>query len=38
LRIMTNLIEPALMVIMGLIIGTIVILLYLPIFQLGERL
>lgn len=32
---LTNLIEPALMVIMGLVIGTIVILLYLPIFQLG---
>src|SRR3972149_6371880 len=38
LRIMTNLIEPALMVIMGLVIGTIVLLLYLPIFHLGERL
>ena len=33
--IITTLIEPALMVIMGLVIGTIVILLYLPIFQLG---
>lgn len=33
--IITNLIEPALMIIMGLVIGTIVVLLYLPIFQLG---
>jgi type IV pilus assembly protein PilC len=36
--IMTTLIEPLLMVVMGLIIGTIVVLLYLPIFQLGARL
>jgi len=35
--ILTSLIEPALMVVMGLIIGAIVILMYLPIFQLGAR-
>lgn len=35
--IMTDLIEPALMVFMGIIIGTIVVLMYLPIFQLGAR-
>ncbi|MDH4226245.1 MAG: type II secretion system F family protein [Deltaproteobacteria bacterium] len=37
MQIMTNMIEPALMIFMGLIIGTIVILLYLPIFQMGSR-
>jgi type IV pilus assembly protein PilC len=37
LKILTDLIEPALMIIMGLLIGTIVVLLYLPIFMLGER-
>lgn len=36
-EILTDLIEPALMVIMGLVIGTIVVLMYLPIFQLGAR-
>lgn len=36
-EIITDLIEPALMVIMGIIIGTIVVLMYLPIFQLGAR-
>jgi type IV pilus assembly protein PilC len=35
-KILTNLIEPALMIIMGLVIGTIVVLLYLPIFMLGQ--
>ncbi|MBI5560690.1 MAG: type II secretion system F family protein [Deltaproteobacteria bacterium] len=35
--IITDLIEPALMIIMGLIIGAIVVLLYLPIFQLGAN-
>lgn len=35
--ILTSLIEPALMVIMGIVIGAIVILMYLPIFQLGAR-
>lgn len=35
--ILTDLIEPALMVIMGIVIGTIVVLMYLPIFQLGAR-
>lgn len=35
-QIITNLIEPALMIIMGLVIGTIVVLLYLPIFMLGQ--
>ena len=35
--ILTDLIEPALMVIMGIVIGTIVVLMYLPIFQLGSR-
>ncbi|MBI5562349.1 MAG: type II secretion system F family protein [Deltaproteobacteria bacterium] len=35
--ILTDLIEPALMIIMGLVIGTIVVLMYLPIFQLGSR-
>lgn len=35
--ILTDLIEPALMVIMGFVIGTIVVLMYLPIFQLGSR-
>lgn len=35
--ILTDLLEPALMVVMGLIIGTIIVLMYLPIFQLGER-
>lgn len=34
---LTDLIEPALMIFMGLLIGTIVILLYLPIFQLGAN-
>ena len=34
--IITSLIEPALMVIMGLVIGTIIILLYIPIFQMGS--
>ncbi|MBI5599571.1 MAG: type II secretion system F family protein [Deltaproteobacteria bacterium] len=34
--IITDMIEPALMIVMGLIIGTIVVLLYLPIFQLGS--
>lgn len=34
---MTDLIEPVLMVFMGIIIGTIVVLMYLPIFQLGAR-
>ncbi len=33
--IITDLLEPVLMVVMGLLIGTIVVLLYLPIFQLG---
>lgn len=36
--ILTDLLEPALMIIMGLIIGAIVVLMYLPIFQLGSRL
>lgn len=36
-EILTNFIEPALMVIMGLVIGAIVVLMYLPIFQLGAR-
>ncbi len=36
--IVTDLLEPALMIIMGLVIGTIVVLMYLPIFQLGSRL
>ena len=35
--ILTDMIEPALMIMMGIIIGTIVILMYLPIFQLGAR-
>lgn len=35
-KIMTSLIEPALMIMMGLFIGTIVVLLYLPIFMLGR--
>ncbi len=35
--ILTDLIEPALMIIMGIVIGTIVVLMYLPIFQLGAR-
>lgn len=35
--IMTGLIEPALMIFMGFVIGTIVVLMYLPIFQLGSR-
>lgn len=35
--ILTDLLEPALMIIMGLVIGTIVVLMYLPIFQLGAR-
>ena len=36
--ILTDLIEPALMIIMGAVIGTIVVLMYLPIFRLGARL
>ena len=36
-KVLTDLLEPALMVIMGLIIGTIVVLIYLPIFMLGEN-
>lgn len=35
--VLTDLIEPALMIIMGFVIGTIVVLMYLPIFKLGER-
>ncbi len=35
--ILTDMIEPALMIVMGIIIGTIVVLMYLPIFQLGAR-
>lgn len=35
--ILTDMIEPALMIMMGIIIGAIVILMYLPIFQLGAR-
>lgn len=35
-KIMTSLIEPALMIIMGFVIGTIVILIYLPIFMIGR--
>jgi type IV pilus assembly protein PilC len=37
LKVLTDLIEPALMIIMGLFVGIIVILLYLPIFMLGQR-
>ncbi len=33
----TGLVEPALMVIMGLVVGAVVILMYLPIFQMGAR-
>ncbi|HBG46366.1 MAG TPA: hypothetical protein DDW94_05180 [Deltaproteobacteria bacterium] len=36
-EVFTKLIEPALMIIMGLIIGAIVVLMYMPIFQLGAR-
>jgi type IV pilus assembly protein PilC len=35
LHIITTAIEPAIMIIMGLIVGTIVITMYLPIFKLG---
>lgn len=35
IEIITDMIEPALMIIMGLVIGTIVVLMYLPIFNLG---
>lgn len=35
--IITSLIEPALMIIMGVVIGAIVLLMYLPIFQIGAR-
>ena len=35
--ILTDMIEPALMIMMGILIGAIVILMYLPIFQLGAR-
>lgn len=35
--IITSLIEPALMIVMGLVIGAIVLLMYLPIFQIGAR-
>lgn len=35
--VLTGMLEPALMIIMGLVIGAIVILMYLPIFQLGAR-
>lgn len=35
--VLTDLLEPALMIIMGIIIGTIIVLMYLPIFQLGAR-
>ncbi len=37
MTILSNLIEPALMIIMGLVVGSIVILLYLPIFQMGAN-
>jgi type IV pilus assembly protein PilC len=37
LKILTDLLEPALMIIMGLFIGIIVVLLYLPIFMLGQK-
>jgi general secretion pathway protein F len=33
----TRLINPALMLIMGLVIGTVVVLMYLPIFQLADQ-
>ncbi|MBI5561714.1 MAG: type II secretion system F family protein [Deltaproteobacteria bacterium] len=36
-EILMSLIEPALMIVMGLVVGAIVILMYLPIFQLGAR-
>lgn len=36
LTILTELIEPVLLVIMGLFVGAVVILMYLPIFQLGS--
>ncbi|MBW7956959.1 MAG: type II secretion system F family protein [Deltaproteobacteria bacterium] len=35
--VLTKLIEPALMIIMGLVIGAIVVLMYMPVFQLGAR-
>jgi type IV pilus assembly protein PilC len=34
--ILSSLIEPILMIVMGIVIGTIVVLIYLPIFQLGR--
>lgn len=34
--VLTNLIEPVLLIIMGLVVGTTVALLYLPMFMLGE--
>ena len=37
-KIITDLIEPAMMILMGLLIGAIVIVLYLPVFMLGESL
>jgi type IV pilus assembly protein PilC len=36
LKILTDLLEPALVIIMGLVVGAIVVLLYLPIFMLGQ--
>lgn len=36
-ELVTRLINPALMLIMGLVIGTVVVLMYLPIFQLVEQ-
>lgn len=35
--ILTDLVEPALIIVMGVVIGAIVVLMYLPIFQLGAR-
>jgi len=36
-ELVTRLINPVLMLIMGLVIGTVVVLMYLPIFQLVEQ-
>lgn len=36
-ELVTRLVNPALMLIMGLVIGTVVVLMYLPIFQLVEQ-
>lgn len=36
-EVLTSLLEPALMIIMGIIIGAIVVFMYMPIFQLGAR-